>query len=148
MGEAGVVIAASVAAAPALAAIHAAAFPPGAAWDAAALAAQLRLAGVFAFLDVRGGMILARVAGGEGEVLTLAVAPAARRLGVARGLLERALAEAVSRGAGSVFLEVGTGNQAARGLYEGVGFGVVGRRARYYADGEDAVVMRWAVSGP
>jgi len=148
MAEAGLVVAASVAAAPALAAIHAAAFPPGTAWDAAALAAQLRLPGAFAFLDARGGMILARVAGGEGEVLTLAVAPAARRLGVARGLLVRALAEAVSRGAGSVFLEVGTGNQAARGLYEGVGFGVVGRRARYYADGEDAVVMRWGVSGP
>lgn len=38
-------------------------------------------------------------------------------------------------------LEVRTGNAAARALYAGAGFAEVGRRRRYYTDGEDAVLM-------
>ena len=36
-------------------------------------------------------------------------------------------------------LEVRDGNTAARALYATAGFAPVGRRPRYYADGEDAV---------
>ena len=66
-----------------LAAIHAEAFPPREAWGEDAIALQLAMPGVFGLVHPRGGMILARVTEDEAEVLTLAVAPEARRQGVA-----------------------------------------------------------------
>jgi [ribosomal protein S18]-alanine N-acetyltransferase len=75
-------------------------------------------------------------------VLTVAVAPAARRQGVATGLLHAARAEIRARRGRAVFLEVAPGNSAARALYQRFGFVEVGRRRGYYADGSDALVLR------
>ena len=119
----------------ALAAIHAAAFPPGEAWGEDAIALQLALPGAFGLIDERGGMLLGRVAADEAEVLTLAVAPAVRRRGIAAALLRAAMARGQARGgATAMFLEVATGNAAALALYRREGFVEVGRRRRYYAD--------------
>lgn len=126
----------------ALAAVHRAAFPPGAQWGADAMALQLGLPGVFGWIDAAGGMLLARVAGGEAEILTLAVTPEARGAGLGGRLLRAAMAEAVDRGARTMVLEVGEGNEVGRRLYSGAGFVVVGRRRNYYGGGEDALVMR------
>ena len=52
----------------------------------------------------------------------LYVAPGARRLGVARALLSHVLGEARSAGARAVELEVEKGHEAARALYQGLGF--------------------------
>lgn len=139
-------IPASAAAATAMAAIHAVAFPPGEAWDAPAFAAQLALPGVFGRLEPRGGLVLARVAGEEAEILTLAVVPDARRAGLGRALLAAAAADATARGAREIFLEVAVANRAAVTLYAAAGFAEVGRRRRYYADGQDALVLRAALS--
>lgn len=128
--------------APLLAALHATAFPPAEAWSATVIGLQLAAPGGFGLLDPRGGMILARAIDREAEILTLAVDPVARRLGIARGLLHAALRAAAERGAETVFLEVAVDNLAAIGLYRGLGFTEVGRRRRYYADGTDALVMR------
>ena len=141
-------IAATPAAAEALAALHAAAFPPEDAWDAAAFAAQLALPGVFARLHPDGGLVLARAAGDEAEILTLAVVPTARRAGLGRALLAAATAEAAACGAQVMFLEVAAANAAARALYAASGFVPVGRRRRYYADGQDALVLRAPLSPP
>jgi [ribosomal protein S18]-alanine N-acetyltransferase len=130
----------------ALAAIHAASFPAAEAWGQEAIALQLALPGVFGLVDPRGGMLLARLTADEAEVLTLAVAPEARRQGVATALLHRVLAEIGARGGAAVFLEVSTGNIAARALYQRFGFTEVGRRHRYYADGSDALVLRTNLS--
>jgi ribosomal-protein-alanine N-acetyltransferase len=130
----------------AFAAIHAAAFPPAETWGADAFALQLALPGVFGLLDTRGGMLLARVAAGDAEVLTLAVAPHARRQGVARTLLSAAMTEARVRGATVLFLEVATANVAAQALYREAGLIEVARRRRYYADGSDAIVLRMILS--
>jgi ribosomal-protein-alanine N-acetyltransferase len=46
-----------------------------------------------------------------------------------------------------MFLEVASGNQAARALYERAGFIRVGRRARYYPNGGDALVLRADLKG-
>jgi ribosomal-protein-alanine N-acetyltransferase len=49
-----------------------------------------------------------------------------------------------------LFLEVGEANRAARALYDGLGFRVIGRRHRYYATPagfEDALVMRRDLGG-
>jgi ribosomal-protein-alanine N-acetyltransferase len=129
-----------------LAAIHAAAFPGGEAWGVAMLAAQLGQPGVFGLLDEAGGMILVRVAADEAEILTLAVAPEARRAGLGRALLDAACAAARQGGATRLFLEVAATNAAARGLYGAAGFRQIGLRRRYYADGTDALMMSLALT--
>ncbi len=92
-----------------------------------------------------GGLILYRMVAEEGEILTIGVVPPWRRGGVGGRLLGSALSAMMMLGARRVFLEVGERNIAARALYEGMGFEVVGRRADYYdhAEGgrEDALVM-------
>jgi ribosomal-protein-alanine N-acetyltransferase len=124
-----------------LGAIHAAAFPAAEAWSVTMFAAQLGLPGVFALLDEAGGMILVRVAADESEILTLAVAPQARRRGLGRALVQAALDAATQAGAATMFLEVSDRNEAALTLYEAAGFRATGRRRRYYVDGTDAVTM-------
>ena len=129
----------------ALAAIHASAFPPSEAWGEDAIYLQLALAGSFALIDQRGGMLLGRVMADEAEVLTLAVAPAVRRLGIATALLSAAQAAIAARGGRAVFLEVSVGNLAAQALYHRFGFVEVGRRQRYYANSSDALVLRMKI---
>lgn len=136
------IVAATPAHAAALAAIHASAFPPREAWGEDAITIQLALPGAFGLIDDRGGMLLGRMAADEAEVLTLAVAPEARRQGIATLLLRAAKAHVGARGGTGVFLEVATGNAAALALYAREGFVEVGRRRRYYSDSADALVLR------
>lgn len=120
-----------------LAGLHASAFAK--AWDAAAIAALLATPGCFGFA-IDAGFVLARAAGGEAEILTLAVRPADRGRGLGRILLRAAIAEAQRLGAATMFLEVGADNPAALALYAGLGFANVGMRKGYY-DGGDALVL-------
>lgn len=85
------------------------------------------------------GYALGTTVAGEAEVLRVGVDPAWRRRG-----LGRALVEALLRGcaAEEVFLEVRASNTPAIALYAALGFSPVGRRRGYYANGEDAVVLR------
>ncbi len=70
------------------------------------------------------------------EVLNLATDAAYRRQGIASALLHSVEAE-------EVFLEVRESNEAARKLYEKLGFLPVGTRPEYYDDPvETAIVMR------
>jgi ribosomal-protein-alanine N-acetyltransferase len=126
----------------ALAALHAAAFPPAEAWGADAIRLMLELPGAFGLHLPGQGFVLLRVAADEAEILTLAVVPAARRRGHGAALLAAAMAGAAARGAAAMFLEVSDRNAAARALYAEAGFEEVGRRRRYYADGADALVLR------
>jgi ribosomal-protein-alanine N-acetyltransferase len=116
-----------------LARLHKACFAE--AWDEGALR-DLVAAGAVAHLAEQAGriegFILARAAGGEAEILTLAVAPAARLAGLGRSLVAEAARLAEQAGATRLFLEVGLGNGAARALYERLGFGEAGRRKGYY----------------
>lgn len=133
---------ATVAHAKAMALLHGRAFPPRACWGADAIGLQLALPGAFGWIAPAGGMILARVAADEAEVLTLAVDPAAQRQGLGRTLLEQAMATAGQRGATAAFLEVASANAPARALYEAASFVMVGRRNGYYPGGGDALVLR------
>ena len=95
------------------------------------------------------GFAVVRVVADECEVLTIAVDPKARRRGVGRALLERALADAFRRGARRAHLEVRAGNRAAIALYTLLGFGERGLRARYYVNPtEDALLMTAEVCAP
>ncbi|WP_291830228.1 GNAT family N-acetyltransferase [Bosea sp. (in: a-proteobacteria)] len=126
----------------ALAALHAAAFPPADRWGADAIGLMLEMPGAFVVHRPGEGFALARVAAEEAEILTLAVHPGARRQGHGAVLLAGAMAGALARGARAMFLEVAEANQAARGLYGAAGFAEIGRRRRYYPDGGDALVLR------
>jgi ribosomal-protein-alanine N-acetyltransferase len=125
----------------ALAAIHATGFPAGEAWSTGMIAGHMSMPGVFGFIDERGGMILGRVAADEAEILTLAVSPAVRRLGIAGALMRVAAGHAHASGAARLFLEVAETNEAALALYAGLGFETTGRRPDYYAHGVDARLL-------
>jgi ribosomal-protein-alanine N-acetyltransferase len=122
----------------ALAQWHATSFPD--AWSAASIRELFAGPGVFAFL-ASDGFILARAAGGEAEILTLAVVPAARRRGIGRALVLSAARHAQGLGAERFFLEVRDGNDPALRLYTGLGFTAAGRRKAYYG-AEDAHVLK------
>lgn len=139
---------ASLAHAEALAAIHALSFPEPERWHAPAIAAQLALPGTYALIAAQAGMIMLRALAGEGEILTLAVAPPCRRQGLARALLAEAITEAARQGARRLHLEVAALNGAARALYTAAGFHPTGRRPRYYADGGDALTMARDLADP
>jgi len=131
----------------AMASAHAQSFD--APWDEGSFEDLLDGAGVFGFLaeeEDPAGVILCRMVGGEMEVLTLAVAPWARRRGVARALMAAALSAAREAGAGQAFLEVDVDNAGAVALYRGLGFTQAGLRKAYYDRGAagraDALVMR------
>jgi ribosomal-protein-alanine N-acetyltransferase len=80
--------------------------------------------------------------GGEIHITNIAVDRPHRRQGIARWMLTEILEDARRRGARTVFLEVRPTNTEALGLYEALGFHVIGRRKGYYYDtGEDALVM-------
>lgn len=112
-------------------------------WSELAQAADRR----YLVAEDAGGVLLGyaglRLGGGEADVQTLAVAPAAQRRGIG-GLLLRGLLERAARaGVGSVLLEVRAGNEAAIALYAGHGFERIAvRRGYYQPDGGDAVIMR------
>jgi len=136
---------------PGLARIHAAAFAaPWTAHDIEVLSAE---PGVLALVAEDGpvrGFILARMAGEEAEILTLAVDPDMRRRGAGRALVLAAAAQTRLLGAGALFLEVAQDNPAALALYAGLGFEAAGRRTNYYArpDGGriDALILRRALN--
>jgi ribosomal-protein-alanine N-acetyltransferase len=88
-------------------------------------------------------------AGGQGDVLTIAVATARWGHGIGTELLDRLLAEARRRGCTEVFLEVRADNARAQRLYRWRGFTDIGiRRAYYQPSGTDAIVMRLDLRQP
>ena len=130
----------------ALQALHAQAFDRP--WSAAEIERLMRVLGGFALVagdSAAEGFILMRVVADEGEILTLAVAPAFRRRGVGRRLVDAGAAEAARRGARTLFLEVAEDNPDAIALYEATGFAPAGLRRAYYARADarpaDALVL-------
>lgn len=105
----------------------------------------LRRAGTFGTRRPIAFAIL-RTAADEAEVLTIAVHPSHRGRGHGRHLMEEATRRLYADRVAALFLEVDAGNGPARGLYNALGFKVVGERKGYYADGADAggvaLVMR------
>ena len=143
-----------------LAALHAAAFE--APWTAEAIETLLASPGCFALVaritkrpdsgspgshisessDPGAGMLLARIAGDDCEIITVGVPGRFRRRGIAALLLDHAAARGAGLGAGRQVLEVGTDNTAARRLYARLGFAQCGSRPGYYGEtGGDAVIL-------
>lgn len=131
----------------AMASAHAQAFD--APWDEEAFEDLLDGDGVFGFVALGEdplGLVLCRVAAGECEVLTLAVARWTRKKGVGLALMKVAVEAARAAGATAIYLEVDIQNGPAARLYQRLGFRRVGLRRGYYDRGAapraDALVMR------
>lgn len=129
---------------PALAALEAAAFPDP--WSERLLAGELVAPASLVLVALEAGSPVGyaafRRAADEAELLRVAVAPEARRRGVARRLVEAGLARLGRDGVAACFLEVRPANRPALALYDRLGFRGTGRRGRYYPDGSDALVLR------
>lgn len=88
------------------------------------------------------GYIVANRVIDEGHILDLAVDPVFRRSGIASALVQDVLNHLKENRCHAIFLEVRASSTAARRLYEGFGFSVLGIRKRYYSSPEeDAVLM-------
>lgn len=81
--------------------------------------------------------------GGSGDVQTIAVRRDRHGSGLGGVLLDALLAEASARGCTEVLLEVRADNAGARALYARRGFAQIAERVRYYADGVDALILRF-----
>ena len=75
------------------------------------------------------------------HILKIATHPQLRRHGLGRYLMYLAEEHAIAMSGESLTLEVRPQNHPAIGLYTAIGYVSAGRRPRYYADGEDAVIM-------
>ena len=138
---------------PAVGGIDARAFGEGG-WPESAFLAELRenrLAryfvvaepGIPALLGYVGCWVLADAV----HLVTIGVDPVYQRQGIGDLLVMRALDLALEAGVPAVTLECRASNDAAQSLYRKHGFEVVGRRRRYYADKEDALIMTRAEVG-
>ena len=78
----------------------------------------------------------------EVEITNVAVAPAARRRGIARALLTELKQQLACRNVARIVLEVRVSNEPAIRLYEQMGFSVLGVRKNFYEKPtEDAYIM-------
>jgi ribosomal-protein-alanine N-acetyltransferase len=96
--------------------------------------------------DGPAGFVLARLAAGEAEILTIAVARSHRRQGLGRELMDAVLRRLHAARAEALFLEVDETNMPAIALYRRLGFQEVGKRPAYYQTAgqqkASALVMR------
>lgn len=83
--------------------------------------------------------------GGEGDIMTIAVKPEFRRIGIAKELISRLESWAKARGAIAMMLEVDVNNADAISLYSKLGYETLNIRKNYYGYGRDAQIMRRAL---
>ncbi|ROQ24971.1 GNAT family N-acetyltransferase/peptidase C39 family protein [Gallaecimonas pentaromativorans] len=93
-----------------------------------------------AVLLLKKGTALARL-------YSLAVDPAARGRGIAKLLMEKIEAAAITEGSVAIRLEVQGDNVAAIGLYERFGFKTIAPLLAYYEDGSDGLRMEKRIKG-
>lgn len=83
----------------------------------------------------------------QAQIADIGVDGSLQHTGIGSLLLSKAIEVAEAEGCETMSLEVRCSNEKAIGLYEKYGFIDVGKRKRYYADGEDARLMVKALGG-
>jgi len=116
-------------------------------WASETLQNALRDPAYLVLLSDEAGFLLGWHVGEEAELARLGVLANERGRGLGLALVLQALRDWGMRGVSSVFLEVRASNDVAVRLYERAGFSTIGRRANYYANGEEARVMKFSLSG-
>jgi len=121
-------------------------------WSAGILAETLSYFPKTFFVATFRGSVIGFIVGGledtgeqiYGHICNLAVAPPFRNSGVGRMLVEREEHQFAIELAAGVQLEVRLSNYAAQQFYRKIGYREVFLIDRYYANGDDAVVMmKW-----
>jgi ribosomal-protein-alanine N-acetyltransferase len=115
-------------------------------WSALSISAAVGVSGARVRLAVGSdraplGFVLARRVADLLEIDLVGVRGENRRAGIARSLLAGLIEEETETGLAEARLELTASNDPARALYLGLGFMVVGRRTRYYPDGDDALLL-------
>lgn len=87
------------------------------------------------------GFVVYRQTLDEAEIITIGVAPEARRTGIAAAMLGIIEGDLKKNGVKNIFLEVAEDNRPARQLYSSNGYVEIGVRPKYY-DGVDAIMMK------
>ncbi|MCX8168795.1 MAG: ribosomal protein S18-alanine N-acetyltransferase [Candidatus Methanomethylicia archaeon] len=77
----------------------------------------------------------------KGHIISIAVLPEYRRVGIGYNLMIKSMEALKNYGATEVYLEVRVSNYPAIRLYEKLNYKIVNKIIGYYADGEDAYVM-------
>lgn len=122
-------------------------------WSETALAEELDNDAAAFFVAVEGGTVLGYggllVTPFDAFVTNVAVAPEARRRGVARAILAAFEQHCRTRGLDSISLEVRVSNAPAIALYEGAGYVREGVRPRFYRHpDEDAAIYTLRLTPP
>lgn len=110
-------------------------------WSGSEFAALLAQEAVFGYVARESskrradmaGFVLARLAAGEAEILSIAVTRSCRRSGLGWQLMDAVLRELHRQRADALFLEVDEANAPALALYRRLGFREVGKRPGYYS---------------
>lgn len=117
----------------------------GEAWSYATLVTAFESPTSFGLVAEDGGEIIAygciTCAADTSDLENVVVTEGYRRSGIGGEIVKGLLKEAKARGAGKTFLEVRVSNVPAMSMYLKCGFVGVYARTRYYADGEDCLVM-------
>jgi [ribosomal protein S18]-alanine N-acetyltransferase len=123
-------------------------------WEIEAIEQIMSIPGFFGRIGLANetpvGFALALALGDEAEIVSLGVLPDYRRCRMGLTMLDAVCGEARWRGADRVVLEVALDNTAARVLYAGRGFTVIGCRRNYYRRAErwvDALTLRVRLPG-
>ena len=87
------------------------------------------------------GYVVASVEGKAGHILSIAVDPGKRRMGIGAALMTELSRELEAMGMSWLSLEVKRSNLAARAFYGRMGFGETGILEGYYGGHEDGVAM-------
>lgn len=83
----------------------------------------------------------------KGHVISVAVLPEFRRMGMGNTLVSEALTALTQLNIEECYLEVRTTNEPAIRLYQKMGFDITRRVPHYYFDGADAYVMCRTLNG-
>ncbi|CAL5227441.1 g10406 [Coccomyxa viridis] len=114
-------------------------------WSLGQLQAEFDLELSIILVSVSGAQVDGFVCGwhvsGELQVMLLAVSRNRQRQGIGTALLEKLLCIGKGLGNTSAYLELREGNETAMRLYGRAGFSEVGRRRRYYENGDTAILM-------
>jgi [ribosomal protein S18]-alanine N-acetyltransferase len=121
-------------------------FPPGIAYSRRELGLYMRHRRAFTLVAIDAtdqsiaGFIVA-YGGSTGHVITIDVAPKARRSGVGSLLLRAVEERLAAAGIDTVGLETAVDNLAALSFYKRHGYSVIRTWPRYYSNGVDALVL-------
>jgi len=130
--------------------IDAQCYAPEVAYSKRTFRAFLRLPGAECWVAEESGALVGFILtdrdGPAGHIITLDVAPQARRKGVGTALLEAAHASLAAHGVRGIELETSTVNEPAIAFWKRHGYRACGILPDYYQNGEDAYWMAKTLS--